>query len=1088
MQRAEFGILGPVVVRTNDGEVAVGGARSRSILAALLLEADRVVSVEQLVDAAWGEDPPASARTQVQNRVSSLRRVLRQANCGVDAIATRGAGYVLRLDDGQLDLQRFGGGLAQAEALVADGRIGKASEALRDALALWRGPALHGLTTTPYLRAASDRLTERHLSALERRIQLDLDLGRHAHLIPELTGLAATHPYSEGLHALLMLALYRAGRQAEALDAFHRARLLLTEQFGVEPGPLLRRMQEVVLRGVDGPTFVSRPAAPEPAAPQPAAPVPRELPADVAGFIGRTGQLDTLDTLIPKTTDLSTSLAIAAIVGTAGVGKTALAVHWAHRVADRFPDGQLHVNLRGYAQSRPVRPIEALGLLLRSLGARPEEVPVDVEEAAALYRSLLAGRRVLVLLDNARSAEQVRPLLPGSKGSLVLVTSRNRLGGLVAREGACRLTLGVLTPDEARTLLARVLDDGRVRAEPDAVAELAKACTYLPLALRITAANLNDHPHRSIADHAARLRNGNPLTALSIDEEAVRAAFDLSYDAVPADAQRLFRLLGLVPGADFTAGAAAALIGTTTDETAPLLDLLAGAHLLEECGPDRFTFHDLLRHYARERVEVDGGERTAAMHRLFDWYLHAADAAARLLYCHVVRLPLPSVDTPQAVPTFAGRVEALDWLDNEHHNLIAAIHHASQHGPPAMAWLLTDSLRAYLSRRGHLVDWLATARAALAAAQAADEPNGQAAMLHSLGQASHYLCRHEEAVEHLTHAMRLSLRGGWWQGHAAAIGNLGIVKQQMGRLEEAVDDHLRALELDRRHERKQGQATVLNNLGNDYLLMGRLPQAVDSLTEALDLYRELGDMPTGESSTLDSLGTAYHNLGRFDEALELSMRALALHQEIGNRYDEVAVLTNLASIYADLGRHQEALTLVETSLALTREIRQRRTEVDGLNTLAAIRDTLGEHEEAIRCYEQALSTVDAADGPYPWIVAMTGLAAAHGRLGHHEIALDHARRALDLAGHCGYRILEGRAMTTLAQIHFAAGQREKALACAHRALDNHRQTGHRLGEARSLVVLAQTSNDAGPHWRAAQDLFAELGVPAPDELREPLPQ
>ncbi|MER7894528.1 BTAD domain-containing putative transcriptional regulator [Micromonospora sp. NPDC094482] len=622
--------------------MALGGIRNQCILAALLLDADRVVSIRRLIDAAWGDDPPSSARVQVQNRVGVLRRLLRTPHPESELIVTRGSGYWLSLNDWELDLRRFDEEIRRADGLAASGNLREASIVLRAALRLWRGPALDGLTT-PLLQAAAVHIEERRLSTLERRLQLDLDLGRHGELVPELTDLTGAYPYREGLHALLTLALYRSGRRAEALHAHQRVRNLLAEQVGVEPGERLRMLHEAMLREDDslplvspagGSTFVTlRPAA-----------VPQELPADVAMFCGRRHALTELDRLLPEAGKATAPMVTLAIVGKAGVGKTSLAVHWAHRVASQFPDGQLYIDLRGYAPAPRMRQIEALGVLLRSLGVQPEHVPMDVAGAAAMYRSLTAGKRMLVLLDNTRSAADVRPLLPGGPGCAVLITSRERLTGLVAREGVRRLTLDVLTPDEAGTLVAGLLGEGRVRDEPEAVAELVSLTAYLPLAIRIATARLTQQPYRRVADLVAELRTAKWLVALAADEDeeaSVQVAFDLSYETVPPAAQRLFRLLGLVPGVDFSAAAAAALSGTGLAEVQPLLDRLAAAHLIDEHAQNRFAFHDLLRRYAiyRATAQHSADERVSALDRLYRWYLTAVGGAARELCPQMVRLP-----------------------------------------------------------------------------------------------------------------------------------------------------------------------------------------------------------------------------------------------------------------------------------------------------------------------------------------------------------------------------------------------------------------------------------------------------------------
>jgi transcriptional regulator with XRE-family HTH domain len=449
---------------------------------------------------------------------------------------------------------------------------------------------------------------------------------------------------------------------------------------------------------------------------------PAQLPAHRAEFTGRERCLSELDELLPVDPAAPPRpVAISAITGMAAVGKTALAVHWAHRVAGRFPDGQLYVDLRGYAPGPPLSPIQALKQLLGGLGLAVDKMPVEVELAAGLYRSLMSGRRMLVVLDNALDPDHVRQLLPGSPGCVVLVTSRDGLAGLVASHGARRLSLDVLLADEAVALLARVLGEERVAAQPTAAAELAALCGCLPLALRIAAANLACHPGQPIAAIVGELRAGDPLGELAArgdPQTAVRSAFDLSYRRLPSDAQRLFRLLSLVPVAEVTVPAAAALAADRADRLRRPLEALVGAHMVEQRGPGRFGFHDLLRRYARERVERDDGDRAAtdAVERLMDWYLRTADAAAKLVYPHLLRLPLPEADGGTPVASFADAAGASDWLDTERSNLVATVQYAASHGPRATGWLLADTLRGYFLLRRHTVDWLTVAEAAVAAA------------------------------------------------------------------------------------------------------------------------------------------------------------------------------------------------------------------------------------------------------------------------------------------------------------------------------------------------------------------------------------
>jgi tetratricopeptide (TPR) repeat protein/transcriptional regulator with XRE-family HTH domain len=817
------------------------------------------------------------------------------------------------------------------------------------------------------------------------------------------------------------------------------------------------------------------------------------LPMDVAGFTGRADRLAQLDGLLGGDLGTPPTVVISAIGGTAGVGKTALAVHWAHRVAERFPDGQLFVNLRGYAPTPPLRPIDALAQFLHAVGVAAEQVPVEVEEAAGLYRSLLADKRMLVVLDNAASAEQVRPLLPASPGCLVLVTSRDRLGGLVASHGARRLTVDTLTAAEAEALLAHILGQ-RVAAEPQAAAELARLCAYLPLALRIAAANLSDQPDRPIADYLGELQEGNRLAALAVggDEQgAVRAAFDLSYTALDPEAQRLFRLLGLVPGPDVTATAASALGGISPEQAGRLLHRLAGAHLLGQHTPGRYTFHDLLRLYARQRSQDEDGEQEqqAAMQRLLGWYLHTADAAARLLYPEKLRLPLPPTDPKAPVPAavFDAHAQALAWLDAERANLLAAVQHAARHGPRTAGWLLADALRGYFVMRMHTVDWLAVAHAGLAAAQAEADLPGQAAAQLSFANAYALQSQYQQAVEHYTRALTLSRQTQWLDGQAAALGNLGLAYQELGQLQQAADHLTEALTLSRQSSRLVGQAASLGNLGLMYQELGRLEEAADHHRQALALNRESGSRPA-EANDLANLGQTYHALGRLDDALDHLTRALAIHREVGDRDTEADTLRLLADVHRDAGRHSQALELAHDALALARDIGRRRFEADALCTLATVHQRLGQYQRAIDHHQEALRLARETEAHYPEMVALIGLAAAHQHLGHPEQALTWANEALTLARQGGYRVLEGQALTGLADLHLVQDHPDKAIGYAQQALDLHRDTGHRLGQAHTLLVLGralrhtQGIDAALACWQQALALFTDIGSPDADQV------
>ncbi|MEJ3744409.1 BTAD domain-containing putative transcriptional regulator [Actinomycetes bacterium KLBMP 9797] len=1006
-----FLILGPLTVVDGDRTVVLAGRRQRTTMAVLLANAGQVVPLDYLVDALWEDDPPATARRQVQNDISALRRALVSGAASEPAIVGEGHGYRIRIRPGELDAQVFADLVADALDQARRGEPAVAVTTLRSALRLWRGAALLGLTGRA-VEAAAARLEEQRLAAVEQCFDLELALGKQRELVGEIAEQVAAHPLRERLAGQLMRALHGSGRQPEALVVYDQLRARLADELRLTPGRALQQLHSAILRG--DPAVEPSSEAPVVAGRAPEAPA--QLPADVSGFTGRADHLRGLDELLPARARAATAVVISAIAGTAGIGKTALAVHWGHRVRAQFPDGQLYVDLRGFAPEAPVRPVEALAHLLRSLGEPAERIPTDVQTAGGRYRSLLANRQLLVVLDNAVDADQVRPLLPGSSGCLVLVTSRDRLTGLLAREGARSVTLDVLTRDEAHTLLATILGRDRVAAEPAATAELARICSYLPLALRVAAANLTSHPWPSIADYVAALRAGDRLTELDVDgdeETGVRRAFDLSYRTLPADTRRVFRLLGLVPGPDVTAEAVAALAGTGAAHARRLLDRLVTVHLVNQPGHGRYTCHDLLRHYAAERAGSEDTvvDREAALRRLHDWYLHGADRAAGLLYPHTMRLPVPAVDVPNPA-TMADEEAALGWLDAERVNLVATIRHAAEHGPRSVAWLLADTLRAYFWLRMHTVDWQTAARVGLTAAEAEGELRAQAAAQLSLGDCHSRLGQAGPAIERYAAALTLAERTGWVRMEAATIGNLGVMYRDSGRLRRAVGYLDRGLKLCRANGWRSGEAITLDSLARAYLQMGRLARAGECGTEALTINREIGSR-LGEASALGELGEVLHARGRLDAAAEHLTGALPLFQELGDRTNEAFTMRVLAAVRCDQGDTAAAAELGHAALALARELNERRLEADVLNTLGAVAHRTDRHRDAVEHHEQARELARAIGEPYPEAQALIGLAAEHRCLGDHERALGHARRALAIAREAEYGVFEERAQTII---------------------------------------------------------------------------
>ncbi|GGK73856.1 SARP family transcriptional regulator [Mangrovihabitans endophyticus] len=685
------------------------------MLAYLILNANLTISADQLVSALWGGSAPDTARKQVHVLISRLRQVLRDGGAR-ESLVSRSGGYTLTLgSDDTVDTVEFERLTAAARDEVVEGRRAAGCDLYRQALALWRGPALCGCTAA-FVDAARSRLQEQRLIAQEETIEAELTLGRYTGVVGELYVMREEHPLRERPVNLLMRALHRCGRRPEAAAVFRSFDTLLRDEHGLDVSADLAELHHAMLRS--GPvtaaqTHVSTLQVPAllSAVPTPLAwramsdgAAPAQLPADVAGFTGRAEDIQLLESLLPEGGGPAATVVVAAITGGAGTGKTALAVHWAHRVRCRFPDGQLYVNLRGYSPGPSLRPIEVLTRFLHALGVPPDHVPPFVDEAATMYRGRLADRRMLIVLDNADHPGQVRPLLPGGNGSMVLVTSRDQLGGLVAREGAHRLVLGPLPPSASHELLIRVLGAERAAVEPDAIRDLARLCGHLPLALRIAAAHLSGLPHRRVASLVARLGSGDRLTELRVaddDQATVRTAFDQSYQLLPDEERRMFRLASLADGVDVTAEAGAALAGVPVRRTALMLDRLVAVHLLDEPVEGRYAFHDLVRIYAMDRLhhEEPATRRSAAHHALLAYYLHTAEAAARVLYPHLLRLPWRPEQPVHPAPEFTSQEQALRWLDDERANLVAVVRQAADHGPYDVAWLLSDTLRGYFFYR-----------------------------------------------------------------------------------------------------------------------------------------------------------------------------------------------------------------------------------------------------------------------------------------------------------------------------------------------------------------------------------------------------
>jgi DNA-binding SARP family transcriptional activator/Tfp pilus assembly protein PilF len=923
-------------VRLDGAPVSIAAGKLRVLLASLLLAGNKVLSVDELIDKMWdGQEPPA-ARITLQGHVKRLRQALGDADGA--RVTTRVPGYAIHTETEELDVTRFLALQTQGQRAAAEHRWSDAAETLGRALSLWRDEALIDVPSATLAREALPRLDEARLHALGWRIEADLRLGRHLEVVGELQELARTYPMWERFHGQLMLALYRSGRQADALAAYQTLRKTLAEELGADPTQELQRLRGEILAASPAlnppePTILITSATPR------AAVLPRQLPAGITHFTGRAGELATLNTSLDQLDEPGGAVVVAAISGTAGVGKTVLAVRWAHQVAARFPDGQLYVNLRGFDPSgAPMAPAEAIRGFLDAFEVPPDRVPSGPQAQAALYRSVLADRKVLVLLDNARDAEQVRPLLPGGTGCLVLVTSRNRLTALAVGDGARLLDLQPPSAAEARELLARLLGADRIAAESAVTDELIARCARLPLALRAVAATAaTTHPSVPLASLVDQLREeSHRLDALGGGGPAdgVRTALAWSYRQLSGPAARMFRLLANHPGPDITMPAAASLVGAPpADARAAITELITG-NLLTEHAAGRYCWHDLMRAFAIECAATEPEHNQRARQRAADHYLHTAAPASLLINParDVVALTTAAPGVlPEQVPD---REAAFAWYEAEHQVLIALVCQAAEHGLEEQAWRLAWNILDFLNMRGHWLDWIACQQTALDAARRVGSLTGQAHAHQTLGHA--YTLRYEypDAEPHLYRAIELFETLGDLAGLARTHRFLSSLFDQQQHYDKALDNAEQALALHLRAGSAQGIASALNSVGWYHAKLGQYQQSLQHCTEALARNREIGN-PGGESATLDSLGYVHHQLGDYPRALRCYEQALALRTELGRRYYEAATLDRIGDTRMAMGEAEAARQAWLRALRIFTDLRHHHaTSVDAkLGTL-----------------------------------------------------------------------------------------------------------------------------------------------------------
>ncbi|MFF9900454.1 BTAD domain-containing putative transcriptional regulator [Streptomyces longispororuber] len=943
---ARFSVLGPVRARLGDAQLSTGSPQQQALLAALLLRNRRTATASELIDAIWGEEPPSQALAAIRTYASRLRKVLPPGT-----LVSESGGYAVRIADGALDLTEAEALWTQAERARAHGELCEARALVNEALSLWDGEPLANVPG-PYAEAQRTRLEEWRLQLVEARLDMDLEQGRHAESVSELTALTAAHPLRERLRELLMLALYRSGRQAEALAVYADTRRLLADELGVDPRPGLQELQQRILQ--------ADPALAEPAAPaaEPAAGIvrPAQLPATVQDFTGRVSFVKELSDIL--STAEGRVMAVSALAGIGGVGKTALAVHVAHAARPHFPDGQLYVDLQG-AGPRVAEPETVLGAFLRALGTADSAIPDTLEERAALFRSVLDGRRVLVLLDNARDAAQVRPLLPGTEGCAALVTSRTRMVDLA---GAHLVDLDVMSPDEALQLFTKIVGEERVASERKAALDVVAACGFLPLAIRIAASRLASRRTWTVSTLAAKLADERRrLDELQAGDLAVAATFELGYGQLEPAQARAFRLLGLADGPDISLTAAAAMLDLPVEDTEDLLESLVDTSLLESAAPGRYRYHDLVRLYARacaERDELPPSARTAALSRLLDFYL---SSAARV---YAIERPgdrtvdhLEPVDHP--LPGFTDDTKALDWLHTEAACILACVQQSlTPDGLRRAVDLLLAAKDLAESGASSLRYELATRAVRDAAAAARDlRTEGRARV--SLAQVLSKVGRFEQAAAELERASALAAETGdpWTQGNAA--NELAIATYCMHQYAASETHVLRALEVFQGDGNRHSEASALCNWSRIVIMLGRTTQAIDLARQGMAIYEELG-LTFRLANARYALGIGLSQAGRHAEGLEQLTEALRVFAENRQRLWEGTAHYRIAQVHLSARRPAQAAKHAEQALT-TGCVGGDWMRANVLTVLGRALESLGQLDRARACWNKALSLHEGAN-------------------------------------------------------------------------------------------------------------------------------